>query len=191
MVGLNTTLSLYSQIIITTMAATQVTIRPESGSDVAAIHLLTKEAFRHAEHSSSEQFITDALRESGMLTMSLVAIDHNNVVGHVAISPVTLSDGTSGWYGLGPVAVLPQRQGRGIGSLLITRALQELRQKGAQGCVVLGEPRLYSRFGFRAKASLTLSGVPPEYFQSLSLVERLPTAEVRYHESFDVTNPAR
>jgi putative acetyltransferase len=174
------------------MAATQVTIRPESGSDGASIHLLTKEAFRHAEHSSfTEQFITDVLRESGMLTISLVAIDHNEVIGHVAISPVALSDGSSGWYGLGPVAVLPQRQGQGIGSLLITRALQDLRHKGAQGCVVLGEPRYYRRFGFRAKASLTLSGVPPQYFQALSFVERLPTAQVRYHASFDVTNPAR
>src|ERR1700749_3504376 len=109
MVGLTLHLpKLCSQIIITTMTATQVTIRPESGSDVAAIHLLTKEAFRHAEHSSfTEQFITDALRESGMLTISLVAIDRDEVIGHVAISPVDLSDGTSGWYGLGPVAVLP------------------------------------------------------------------------------------
>lgn len=173
------------------MAAAQVTIRSESRSDVAAIHLLTKEAFRHAEHSSfTEQFITDALRESGMLTISLVAIDHNKVIGHVAISPVALSDGTSGWYGLGPVAVLPQRQGQGIGFLLITRALQGLRQKGAQGCVVLGEPRFYRRFGFRAEASLALFGVPPEYFQSLSFVERIPTAQVQYHASFEVTNPA-
>jgi putative acetyltransferase len=80
------------------MAATQVTIRPESGSDVTAIHLLTKEAFRNAEHSSfTEQFITDALRKSGKLTISLVAVDHNEVIGNVAISPVALSDGSSGW----------------------------------------------------------------------------------------------
>ena len=174
------------------MVASQVTIRPESAGDVTAIHSLTKEAFRNAEHSSfTEHFITDALRKSGMLTISLVAVDHNEVIGHVAISPVALSDGTPGWYGLGPVAVLPRRQGQGIGSLLITSALQELRQKGAQGCVVLGEPQFYRRFGFRATESLTLSGVPAEYFQSVPFVERPPTAQVRYHASFDATTPAQ
>jgi predicted N-acetyltransferase YhbS len=163
-----------------------ISVRPESAEDIGAIHSLTREAFRNAEHTSSrEQFITDALRNAGKLTISLVAVDQGEIVGHLAMSPVTLSDGTAGWYGLGPVAVSPARQSEGIGTLLILRALETLRQQGAQGCVVLGEPKYYSRFGFDTTASLILPGVPAKYFQALVFVGQIPSAQVRYHDSFD------
>jgi predicted N-acetyltransferase YhbS len=169
-----------------------ISVRPESAEDIGAIHSLTREAFRNAEHSSfTEQFITDALRNSGMLTISLVAVDQGRIVGHLAMSPVTLSDATGGWYGLGPVAVSPARQCEGIGSLLILRALDTLRQQGAQGCVVLGEPRYYSRFGFEPTASLILPGVPATYFQALAFVGQTPTAQVHYHDSFDSAGPVQ
>jgi putative acetyltransferase len=165
-------------------------IRPERASDIVAIHLLTKDAFRIAEHTSfTEQFITDALRDSGKLTLSLVAVDKDQIVGHIAISPVTLSDGTQDWYGLGPIAVLPTRQREGIGSQLISHALDMLRAKGARGCVVLGEPQYYGRFGFRATAPLVLPDVPAEYFQALSFVDLMPSAQVQYDKSFDATGP--
>lgn len=160
-------------------------IRKEAPADAAAIEAITAAAFRNAPHSShTEHFIVRALREAGQLSVSLVADDDGIVVGHVAVSPVTISDGTVGWYGLGPVSVAPDRQGRGIGARLVEHALSELRRTGASGCAVLGEPGYYSRFGFIAEPSLTLPGVPPEYFQAVTFAGPLPTGEVSYHESF-------
>ena len=93
----------------------RVTIREGLTGDLPVIHSLTVDAFRNAEHTSgTEQFITDALRHSGQLTLSLVAVDQDEVIGHVAISAVTLSNGTTGWYGLGPIAVSAGRQREGI-----------------------------------------------------------------------------
>jgi putative acetyltransferase len=129
---------------------------------------VTIAAFLHAPHTShTEQFIVAALRKSGQLTVSLVANADGAVVGHVAISPVSISDGASGWYGLGPISVAPEYQRGGIGSRLMREALRALREHGASGCVVLGEPEYYGRFGFRVDLSLSLPGVPPEYFQAM------------------------
>lgn len=165
-----------------------VHIRKESQADVASIEAVTTAAFEAAAHTShTEQFIVGALRRSGCLAISLVADDGGEVVGHVAVSPVTLSDGSQGWYGLGPISVAPQRQGQGIGTLLMEHALAELSALRATGCVVLGEPSFYSRFGFVAEPRLVLPGVPAEYFQAVCFRGRFPQAEVKYHGSFDAT----
>lgn len=168
-----------------------VSIRPEAPRDVAAIRALTIDAFRKASHSAhTEQFINDALREAGALTLSLVAEDEGHIVGHLAISPVTLSDSSAGWFGLGPVSVLPGRQGEGIGSALIQSAMDELRQRDdAAGCVVLGEPAFYGRFGFLADARMVLEGMPPAYFQCLPFGKVTPTAIVNYHNAFHAQGP--
>jgi putative acetyltransferase len=86
----------------------QVVIRSETDADVAAFK--TVEISNH-----TEQFIIAALRAAKALTVSLVAESGGRVVGHVAFSPVTISDGTRNWYGLGPVSVLPAYQRQGIG----------------------------------------------------------------------------
>ncbi|MBF9144392.1 GNAT family N-acetyltransferase [Hymenobacter properus] len=163
-------------------------IRPEQPADEPAISRLTEVAFASEPHSShTEQFIIDALRRHQQLTVSLVAVAAGQVVGHVAISPVVISSGAVGWYGLGPVAVEPARQQQGIGSRLIHAALTELRQRGAVGCVVLGEPGYYGRFGFQAEPTLVLPGVPPPYFQALTFQGNIPVGTVRYHEAFEAT----
>lgn len=166
----------------------QATIRPETPADVEAIHALTEAAFLHAPHTEhTEQFIVRALREARVLTLSLVAELEGAVVGHVAVSPVDISDGSSGWFGwfgLGPISVSPALQGRGIGSRLMQAALQELRLRGAGGCVLLGDPAFYARFGFRPLPGLWLAEVPPEYFQALCLGAQQPQGEVRYHPAF-------
>jgi len=162
-----------------------ILIRKESPADIAAIDAVTVAAFLNATHSShTEQFILNALRQSGQLFISLVADENGAVIGHVAVSPVAVSDGTSGWYGLGPVSVAPERQGQRVGGQLIEQALCDLRRLGAAGCVVLGDPNYYSRFGFNAEPSLVLPGVPPEYFQAIAFAGSLPAGEVSYHESF-------
>lgn len=165
-----------------------ITIRNEIPTDAAAIEAVTIAAFDSAEHSSgTEQFIVRALRDSGQLAVSLVAEEDGRVVGHVAVSPVTISSGAPGWYGLGPVSVVPEHQERGIGARLITRALEELRTLGAAGCVVLGEPDYYSRFGFKADPGLVLPDVPAEYFQAITFNGASPVGQVAYHASFDAT----
>lgn len=161
-------------------------IRPEEPADITAITSVTEQAFRHAPHTDhTEQYIVLALRQAGALSVSLVAQRAGQVVGHVAFSPVSVSDGSAHWYGLGPVSVLPELQSQGIGSALVREGLAALRTLGAQGCVVLGEPAYYGRFGFRSGQGLSLDGVPPEYFQSLSFGVRPAGGEVTYHEAFN------
>lgn len=163
-------------------------IRKEVPADISAIEAVTVAAFRSAEHSSgTEQHIVAALRDAGQLVVSLVAEDDGEVVGHVAASPVSISDGTANWYGLGPVSVVPERQDQGLGGLLVTSALRELRTLGAAGCVVLGEPSYYARFGFRPDPDLVLPGVPPQYFQLIALEGAAPCGQVAYHASFEAT----
>jgi putative acetyltransferase len=160
----------------------------ESPADVAAIRAITISAFLHAPHTShTEQFIVEALRKAGQLAVSLVAKADGAVVGQVAISPVSVSNGTTGWFGLGPISIAPDYQRRGIGSRLMHEALRVLRERGASGCVLLGEPRYYNRFGFRVDPNLSLPGVPPEYFQAISLDDSRPQGVVSYHAAFNAS----
>ena len=166
----------------------KIEITNETAADVAAIRAVTISAFLHAPHTShTEQFIVDALRGAGQLTLSLVAKVDGTVVGHIAISPVSVSDGATGWYGLGPLSVAPEYQRRGIGSRLVGEALRLLRERGAAGCVLLGEPRYYNRFGFRIDPNPKLPGVPSEYFQAISFEDLRPRGVVSYHAAFLVT----
>lgn len=164
-----------------------VEIRKEVPADVADIKALTTAAFLNTPYTShTEQFIVDALRNSGNLTVSLVAETNGKIVGHIAVSPVAISDESQKWYGLGPLSVAPEHQGVGIGSQLMRQALAILREMGASGCVLLGNPKYYRRFGFKVEPSLFLPNVPPEYFQAISFGTRVPSGFVSYHESFNV-----
>jgi len=164
-----------------------ICIRNETPNDAAVIEGVTAAAFLNAPHTShTEQFIVAALRAAGALCVSLVAEAEGNVVGHVAVSPVTISDGAVGWYGLGPISVLPAWQGRGVGAALMRAALEALREMGAAGCVVLGDPAFYGRFGFKAEPGLVLPDVPPEYFIAIRLgAVDLPCGVVTYHAGFE------
>jgi putative acetyltransferase len=163
-------------------------IRPETPADADAIDAVTVAAFRDAPHAAhTEQFIVRALREAGALTVSLVAELDGAVVGHVAASPVELSNGAGGWFGLGPLSVRPDLQGRGIGSRLMAAVLQRLRELGAGGCVLVGDPAYYRRFGFRPESGLVLPEVPAEYFQALSLGGPIPEATAAFHPGFAAT----
>jgi putative acetyltransferase len=122
-----------------------------------------------------------------MLTLSLVAEIDTQLAGHVAFSPVTISDGSKGWYGLGPVSVAPDLQKQGIGKALVTRGLALLRDARANGCVLLGEPGYYERFGFKNNPGLTLENVPQEYFLAFSFIANSAQGMVTYHEAFSVS----
>lgn len=160
-------------------------ILPETSGDRDAIFTLTQAAFKDHPHSQqTEGYITNALRAAGALTLSLVAWEDGRAAGHIAFSPVSVSDGSADWYGLGPVAVLPELQGRGIGAALIREGLERLKTLGAAGCVVMGEPAYYARFGFAQMPALSYPGVPPEYFMA-QVYTRPAQGRVAYHQAFE------
>ncbi|MEN5053058.1 N-acetyltransferase [Brevundimonas naejangsanensis] len=159
-------------------------LRPETKTDRAAIRALTAAAFDGHPHSDgSEPRIIDALREADALTLSLVAEVDGQVVGHAAFSPVQWP-GEGDWFGLGPVSVAPDRQNQGIGRQLIEAGLADLRRGCARGCVVMGDPAYYSRFGFVQDPRLTYPGPPPEYFMALGFGLIEGSGHVRYHPAF-------
>ena len=163
----------------------KIVIRNETHNDVCAITEVTIAAFKTLEISNhTEQFIIEALRAAKALTVSLVAEMDGRVIGHIAFSPVTISDGTPSWYGLGPVSVLPEYQRQGIGKALIQEGLQRLRDLHAQGCCLVGHPDYYRKFRFRNMPGLVLDGVPQEVFFALSFDGHTPQGTVAFHEGF-------
>jgi len=160
-------------------------IRKETTSDIEAISQVTITAFRTLQISNhTEQFIIEALRTAGALTLSLVAEIDGRIVGHVAFSPVIISDGTKDWYGLGPVSVLPEYQKQGIGKSLINEGLSLLKQLDGQGCVLVGDPNYYGWFGFKNFPEIVPEGVPQEVFLTLPFNEKIPQGIVVFHEGF-------
>lgn len=160
-------------------------IRPECPADVAAIRDVTIAAFKDHPHSDqTEHLIIDRLRQAGALSISLVAEVDGDVVGYIAFSPVALSDGSESWFGLGPVSILPECQGQGIGGALIRQGLSMLRDQGAAGCVVMGEPDFYRKFGFRNDPQLALRDCAPQYFLVQPLSSHGASGMVSYNAAF-------
>jgi putative acetyltransferase len=163
----------------------KIVIRSETDADVSAITEVTVAAFKSLEISNhTEQLIIEALRAAKSLTISLVAEVDGRVAGHIAFSPVTISDGTRNWYGLGPVSVLPEYQRQGIGKALIEEGLSRLKGLNAQGVCLVGHPDYYRKFGFRNAPGLVLEGVPQEVFFALSFDGHIPQGIVTFHEAF-------
>jgi len=163
----------------------KIVIRSETQLDVRAITEVTVAAFRTLEISNhTEQFIIDALRAAKALTISLVAEVDARVIGHIAFSPVTISDGTQNWYGLGPVSVLPEYQRQGIGKALIREGLSRLKDMNAQGCCLVGHPDYYRKFGFKNLPGLVHEGVPLEVFFALPFDGHTSQGTVTFHDGF-------
>ncbi len=162
-------------------------IRPESESDCPSIRSILIAAFAdHPYSHQTEHLIVEALRADGALTAALVAEVEGNVVGHIAFSRVTIGGVDCRWHALGPIGVLPEYQRRGIGKALVGEGLESIRRLGAQGCVLLGDPAYYSRFGFRPDAALVMEGVPPQYLLCLPMAEPMPRGPVEHHPAFFV-----
>jgi len=168
----------------------KIVIRSETAADVSAITEVTVAAFETMEISDhTEQFIIEALRAANALTVSLVAELDGHVIGHVAFSPLTISDGSRNWYGLGPVSVLPAYQRQGIGKALIREGLSRLKKMNAQGCCLVGHPDYYGKVGFKNVSGLEHEGVPQEAFFALSFDGQLPQGTVTFHEGFTADGP--
>ena len=167
----------------------KIVIRSETDADVNAITEITVAAFKTLEISNhTEQFIIAALRAAKALTISLVAEIDGRVIGHIAFSPVTISDGTRNWYGLGPVSVLPAYQRQGVGKALIREGLARLKAMNAQGCCLVGHPDYYRKFGFINMPGLVLEGVPQEVFFALPFDGHAPQGTVVFHEALKAGN---
>ena len=163
-------------------------IRQETQVDIEAITEITKLAFENHPYSqNTEQFIIGMLRTAGVLTVSLVAEIDGAVVGHIAFSPVTFTDGSENWYGLGPVSVMPECQRQGIGSNLVNEGLHRLKDLGAEGCVLVGDPGYYERLGFKRPDGLKHEGVPQENFLALPFGGGIPQGVVEFHPAFAAT----
>jgi len=162
-------------------------IRKEKPDDIAAIRHLTDEAFSTVPYSNHrEGEIVDALRAASALTLSLVAVDGNEVLGHVAFSPVQIGGEDKGWYALGPISVQPERQGEGIGGALVREGLALLQADGAKGCVLVGDPGYYRRFGFKADPRLKMPGIDAEYVQCLAFGPDIPQGDIAHHPAFGI-----
>lgn len=162
-----------------------IVIRNETDADVSTITEVTVAAFKALAISNhTEQFIIEALRAAKALTLSLVAEVDGRVVGHIAFSPVTISDGTRNSYGLGPLSVLPEYQRQGIGKALIEEGLSRLKGLNAQGCCLVRHPDYYTKFGFENIPGLVHEGVPQEVFLALSFDGHIPQGTVTFHEAF-------
>jgi putative acetyltransferase len=145
-------------------------VRAEKPEDIEAIRRVNIAAFGR----ESEADLVDRLRGIAF-TLSFVAVASQIVIGHIFFSPITIEGecaDDSRILGLAPVAVLPDYQRQGIGSLLIRQGLIECARLGFKAVVVLGSPHYYSQFGFIAAKDKGLRceyGVPDEAFMVLEL----------------------
>jgi putative acetyltransferase len=162
-----------------------VRIRPETPADIAAITVLIDAAFigmPYAEGDEAELVVK--LRRLGDLPVSLVAEEHGRIVGHVAFSPAQSADHQPGWFALGPIAVLPERQGNGIGLALVTAGLEAISALGARGCILIGHPGLYRRAGFIHAPENAPPDQPAEFFMCKLLSGVAPSEPIYFHEAF-------
>ncbi|MGB0843735.1 MAG: GNAT family N-acetyltransferase, partial [Alphaproteobacteria bacterium] len=159
----------------------KIDICNETPSDIEPISRLTNQAFsKDPENNTAESIILTQLRDQGDLSLSLVAKSYTKIVGHVAFSEVKIESETGTWFGLGPISVAPDQQHKGIGSKLVESGLEHIKSKGASGCVLIGDPGYYHRFGLKSDGKLKYGNVPTEYIQWIAFDEASPNGEVSY-----------
>jgi putative acetyltransferase len=160
-------------------------IRNEEEKDYQQVRGIVQAAFP----TDAESKLVDALRENGKVTISLVAVNGEEVLGHILFSPVTTSPPSVGkGIGLAPVAVKPEHQSKGIGSQLIREGLKLCEQLQYDHCVVLGSPEYYGRFGFKKASDFDLQneyGVDDE-FMVIQFTESRARGLVQYASEFSM-----
>ena len=166
--------------------ATACRIRAEAPGDAAPIHNIIEAAFAGKPYADGdEQDLVDVLREVGALTLSLVAEVDGEIVGHIGFSPASPTATGQTWFALGPVAVKPELQGTGIGTLLIEHGLDLLRERHADGCILTGDPAYYRRFGFSLSPKHSPESEPEAYFMVKRLgASDLPEGPIHFHDAF-------
>lgn len=163
--------------------------RDEQETDRDAIRDLHYQAFNgHPQHAPgaapTEHRIIDGLRGAGALAISLVAQEGDIAIGHAALSPVRIDGAPADWLGLGPIGVLPQHQGRGVGSELMRRSIERANAMDMGGIILVGDPAFYARFGFTSGTPLFIPGVPEANVLALHLNGDMPQGTVAFHSAF-------
>lgn len=165
-------------------------IRLEQEEDYKDIKTLNDRTFQGIVEGN----IVDNIRASGAECISLVAVEGDEIIGHIFFSPVTVVSGDKEIIGmaLGPMAVLPGCQKQGIGSALVKEGVEILKEKGCPFVIVLGHKDYYPRFGFEVASNYGLypewEGVPDEAFMVLFLNENMRdkvSGQVRYRHEFN------
>ena len=160
-------------------------IRNENESDVEVIRTITEAAFREMPYAGGdEQDVIDRLRAAGVLSLSLVAIIDQEVVGHVAFSPAVAGDDSQPWFALGPVSVRPDLQRQGIGSKLIESGLAQVDNLGALGCILTGNPEYYKKFGFALSPENAPPTEPKQFFMIRLLKSSRAVGPFAFHAAF-------
>src|SRR4030042_1769787 len=167
----------------------EMMIRKEASTDIQDIRRLNDLVFA----GLVEGIIVDSIRDRCREALSLVAVHRDQIVGHIFFSPVAIS-GMNGIeaMGLGPMAVFPEYQRKGIGKALITRGIQELQKVGCAMVVVLGHAEYYPKFGFIPASRYNLKcqweGIPDNVFMVKFLKSEKKgrlTGIVRYRKEFE------
>jgi putative acetyltransferase len=167
-----------------------ITIRPEQLDDITAVRAINEAAFG----DTAEATIVDSLRNACPDAVSLVAVENNRILGHILFSPIYVSGEhvVPPGMGLAPMAVLPERQRQGIGSMLVQAGIDVMRKRNCPFIIVLGHPKYYPRFGFvpASQHGLTCQwdGIPDEAFMVLILDEAAMegvSGKARYRDEFD------
>lgn len=172
-------------------------IRSEQARDIPHITHLILQAFdNHPHHDPNtgitEHIIVQNLRKESALTLSLVTEYQQQIIGHIAFSPVKFNQAESHWHVMAPVSILPEFQNQGIGSKLIQTGLTALQKLSSDGVVVLGDPNYYQRFGFHHHHSFKVPGVPQHFFMAQAFNDNdtyndlQKIFEVSFHHAFDV-----
>ena len=162
-------------------------IRIETPADILGVRAVNEAAFE----TSAEAALVDALRENGKFTLSLIAEVEGEIAGHILFTDIEMDPGGAEprMLGLAPMAVLPGMQGKGIGSALVRRGLEDCRELGYRGVVVLGHPDYYPRFGFAPASGHGIScvyEVPDEVFMAVALGSaELPRGRALFQPEFE------
>jgi putative acetyltransferase len=149
-----------------------ITFRQEELSDQHAIRRVNEQGFG----TSEEADLVDALRQANAIVLSMVALDGEDIIAHILFTEIVLKQADSQFtgLGLGPMAVMPSYQRKGIGSRLLQIALDKCRCLDYDFVVVLGHPEFYSKFGFSPAKPYGIScefDAPDEAFMVLELRE--------------------
>jgi len=168
-------------------------IREERPEDIEGVRKVNEKVFTVAFGHAPEADVVDRLRENCDCLLSLVAVQDNQVVGHILFSPVRIegNEAVEG-MGLGPMAVLPELQNKGIGSQLVHAGIEMLIDLGWPFIVVVGHPEYYPRFGFERASHFGIrsnwEGVPDEAFMIRILNEKVMSGlsgVARFRNEFD------
>ncbi|WP_434779621.1 GNAT family N-acetyltransferase [Neisseria sp. Ec49-e6-T10] len=160
-------------------------IRSEEKGDEQVIDQLLLDAFKDQPYSNNtENQMVQKLRQDNGVTLALVAGYKDEIIGYIAFSKIVIDNQLSDWEALAPVSVSPQWQNKGIGRQLIEEGLKILKGRLVSGCVLVGFPEYYKRFGFRTTNQLKVDGIPPEYFMVLPFNKSIPVGTVEFHSAF-------